>query len=78
MLSNITEKRQRYNNNARIADSPLLSNIKIYYYKTLVFLYGLMGNKVDFAWANSSWTTNHIKAVWPKWGKEGCQEIKTL
>jgi len=77
MLANVIEKKQRVNNNARIADSPILSNIKIYYYKTLVFLYSLMGNQVDFAWANSSWTTNHIKAVWPKWGKGGNQ-IKTL
>ena len=80
MLSNITEKKKRYNNSGRIADSPILSNMKIYYYKALISLYGLMGKQVDFAWANSTWTTDHIKSVWPNWSqsKDKAHEIRTL
>jgi len=78
MLNNVLEKRSQVNNSSRIADSPILSRVKIYYYKALLFAYGFMGNRVDFAWGNSTWTTNHIRQVWPKWGKGSQQEIGTL
>jgi len=78
MLNSVMEKRARVNNSSRIADSPILSRVKIYYYKALLYAYGFMGNRVDFAWGNSTWTSNHIKQVWPKWGKGSQQEIQTL
>jgi len=67
MLSDIVNKKKRFNNSSRIADSPLLSSGKYYYYKVLIFLYGLMGNFVDYSWANSTWTCNHMRSLWPKW-----------
>jgi alpha-1,2-mannosyltransferase len=79
MINDITTKRKKFNNSSRIADSAILSHGKLYYYKLLIYLYELMGRNVDFAWANSSWTANHMKQLWTNWsGQGGNAEINKL
>lgn len=41
-----------------------IKKIKIYYYKLILKLYELMGNKcLSFAYVNSTWTFNHMKEL---------------
>ena len=67
MLDCVVKKEKKFNNNTRIADSKILSRIKIWYYRTLIFLYGKMGDYADLVFTNSSWTNTHIRSLWRKW-----------
>jgi alpha-1,2-mannosyltransferase len=60
-------KKKKFNNSARIADSKILSFAKLIYYKVLIYFYGVMGKRVDFCWANSTWTRDHMAQLWLKW-----------
>lgn len=43
----------------------IIKNIKLYYYKLILLLYKFMGNKcLSFAYVNSTWTFNRMKALW--------------
>ena len=78
MLQNIATKKKSVNNKGRVADSSFLSAGKQYYYKLLIKLYGYMGNKVDFCWANSTWTCNHMRQLWAKFGEKTKNPIMPL
>lgn len=38
----------------------------------------VMGNCVDFAWANSTFTASHMRKLWPRLGGKGGAELKIL
>ena len=45
----------------------IIKKIKLLYYKFILKLYELMGNKcLSFAYVNSTWTFNHMKELWKK------------
>ena len=70
MLDCVVKKEKKFNNKSRIADSKILSWVKIWYYRTLIFLYGKMGDYADLVFTNSSWTNEHIQKLWKKWKKD--------
>jgi len=50
----------------------IVKKIKFYYYKFILKLYELMGNKcLSFAFVNSTWTLNHMKELWGELDKKG-------
>lgn len=64
MLHKVREMRPSYNNDQRIASSQSVSNIKLYYYRTLGYLFSLTGYAVDLAFVNSTWTERHMLEMW--------------
>ena len=64
MLSKVNERQADFNNAQYIARNLLLSNIKKIYYKLFAWCYGLCGRCSDKVMVNSTWTSNHIKAIW--------------
>lgn len=51
-------------NDARVARSRLLSNVKLIYYKLFAWLYGIVGRCAEVVLVNSSWTRGHIDEIW--------------
>ncbi|NXP83445.1 ALG11 mannosyltransferase, partial [Ramphastos sulfuratus] len=64
MLSVVRNQDTRFNNAAFITSSPLFSKFKLVYYYFFAFMYGLVGSCSDVIMVNSSWTLNHILALW--------------
>lgn len=53
-----------YNNDATIAKSSWLSQLKVFYYMFFGWLYGIVGAYAHLAMVNSSWTQSHIEKLW--------------
>lgn len=66
MLSVVSERRPGFNNASFISNSRLLSTFKVLYYYIFALLYGLVGRSAHVIMVNSSWTKNHILALWRK------------
>lgn len=66
MLDSVKTKEKKFNNSGRIADSIILSQFKVGYYKILLFLYSRLERSLDYCFTNSTWTDTHIKALWPR------------
>ena len=50
--------------------------IKLYYYKFILKLYELMGNKcLSFSYVNSTWTFRHMKQLWRELDRNGKLKI---
>jgi len=64
MLSKVNERQADFNNANYIARNPILSSIKIIYYKLFAWTYGCCGRCSDKVMVNSTWTSNHIKSIW--------------
>ena len=64
MIEKVNQRHEDFNNARFISKSVLLSYIKIFYYKLFAFIYGLCGSFSDIVMVNSSWTHNHINALW--------------
>ena len=64
MLSKVNERQADFNNAQYIARNLVLSNLKIIYYKMFAWCYGLSGRCSDKVMVNSTWTSNHVKAIW--------------
>jgi len=50
--------------------SPKYKNIftlytKLIYYKVILWFYSSMQNSIDLVFTNSTWTSNHMKTIWP-------------
>ncbi|CAH1267923.1 ALG11 [Branchiostoma lanceolatum] len=60
----VTDQTATYNNRAIIARSPILSTVKIAYYRAFAFIYGLAGSCCDVVMVNSSWTHGHVVSIW--------------
>ncbi|XP_054001885.1 GDP-Man:Man(3)GlcNAc(2)-PP-Dol alpha-1,2-mannosyltransferase [Hylaeus anthracinus] len=64
MLRHIYRRVVSHNNRRVIARNPFLSAAKIVYYKLFAFLYGWVGSCAEIIMVNSSWTEEHINAIW--------------
>lgn len=64
MLQSVWNRKKSFNNNSKIADSNVFTYAKYFYYKFIIYLYGIMGKYVDYPITNSTWTNNHIKSIW--------------
>ncbi|KAF7988180.1 hypothetical protein HCN44_007674 [Aphidius gifuensis] len=64
MLRHVYRRVESHNNHRTIARNPFLSGAKILYYHLFAILYGLMGSCADIIMVNSSWTEEHINAIW--------------
>lgn len=66
MIERVSRGDVSYNNDQRIAGSPLKSALKLIYYKAFAFVYGFAGSWSQATMVNSSWTRRHIMRLW--WG----------
>ncbi|XP_048388948.1 GDP-Man:Man(3)GlcNAc(2)-PP-Dol alpha-1,2-mannosyltransferase isoform X2 [Stegostoma tigrinum] len=64
MLSVVRDRNPRFNNADFISTNPVLSNLKLVYYYIFAWMYGLVGSCSDIVMVNSTWTLNHILALW--------------
>ncbi|XP_076618718.1 ALG11 alpha-1,2-mannosyltransferase [Colletes latitarsis] len=64
MLRHIYRRVVSHNNRRVIARNPFLSAAKIAYYKFFAFIYGWVGRCAEIIMVNSSWTEEHINAIW--------------
>ncbi|XP_006010894.2 GDP-Man:Man(3)GlcNAc(2)-PP-Dol alpha-1,2-mannosyltransferase [Latimeria chalumnae] len=64
MLSVVRDRNTRFNNATFISQNPILSNAKLVYYHIFAFMYGLVGSCSATIMVNSTWTQNHILALW--------------
>ncbi|XP_023732043.1 GDP-Man:Man(3)GlcNAc(2)-PP-Dol alpha-1,2-mannosyltransferase [Lactuca sativa] len=64
MLSRVHSRSSMYNNDAIVAKSVLLSQLKVVYYKFFSWMYGFVGSCANLAMVNSSWTQSHIEKLW--------------
>ena len=64
MIQRIRVQRPAYNNSTRVTGSATVSRLKLVYYQVLYIAYSLMGRFVRVAICNSSWTRDHIAALW--------------
>ena len=47
-----------------MAQSGILTSIKIVYYRLFAALYGWAGSYASVAMVNSSWTHDHVVSIW--------------
>ncbi|XP_008558383.1 GDP-Man:Man(3)GlcNAc(2)-PP-Dol alpha-1,2-mannosyltransferase [Microplitis demolitor] len=64
MLRHVYRRVISHNNRRIIASNPFFSIAKIIYYRLFAILYGFMGRRADVVMVNSSWTEDHINAIW--------------
>ena len=64
MLGRVEQRVAAFNNNTIVANSNILSSIKLVYYRGFSLLYGFAGSFSDVVMVNSSWTLNHINQIW--------------
>src|SRR6218665_3186438 len=69
MLERVSQRTQTYNNASFISRSPLLSYMKLIYYRLFAYMYGVAGNRSDVVMVNSSWTFGHISSLWQADGR---------
>merc|ERR1740124_1869576 len=64
MLGKVAAREASYNNASTVARNPLLSFVKLIYYKIFARMYSVMGAKSKLVFVNSSWTKGHIDDIW--------------
>ncbi|XP_046475881.1 GDP-Man:Man(3)GlcNAc(2)-PP-Dol alpha-1,2-mannosyltransferase [Neodiprion pinetum] len=64
MLRHVYRRVVSHNNRRIIARNPFLSAAKIAYYKLFAAIYGLVGRCAETVMVNSTWTEEHINAIW--------------
>ena len=64
MLECVSQRTATYNNAGFIVRSPILSSLKIWYYRSFAYVYGVVGNRSQIVMVNSSWTEGHIQQIW--------------
>jgi alpha-1,2-mannosyltransferase len=64
MLQRVQDQSHSYNNRQLISRSPLLTRVKLVYYKLFARLYSLCGRCSSCVMVNSSWTQAHINYIW--------------
>ena len=64
MLEKVIQRQTDFNNSQFISKSLILSKVKWIYYNLFAICYGLCGRCNDVVMVNSSWTLNHIIALW--------------
>ncbi|XP_064608986.1 GDP-Man:Man(3)GlcNAc(2)-PP-Dol alpha-1,2-mannosyltransferase-like isoform X2 [Liolophura sinensis] len=64
MLEKVSQRTETYNNASFISRSPVLSSVKLAYYRVFAYLYQLAGKCSELVMVNSSWTNGHILSLW--------------
>lgn len=64
MLQVVRTRTAQFNNSQVVAQSSVLSNAKLLYYKCFAYFYALAALFCRSPIANSSWTYNHLRALW--------------
>ena len=64
MLQRVSRREENFNNANFVSNSSVLTNVKVLYYRFFAYLYGLVGKRSNIVMVNSTWTYNHIKALW--------------
>ncbi|KAK9297536.1 hypothetical protein QLX08_008773 [Tetragonisca angustula] len=64
MLRHVYRRTVSHNNSRAIARNPFLSAAKLVYYKLFGLIYGWVGSRAEIIMVNSSWTEEHINAIW--------------
>ncbi|XP_053684490.1 GDP-Man:Man(3)GlcNAc(2)-PP-Dol alpha-1,2-mannosyltransferase [Sabethes cyaneus] len=64
MLRRVQNHVNSYNNRSYVTKNPFATWIKIVYYRIFSKIYGNVGRCADTIMVNSSWTENHIIALW--------------
>jgi alpha-1,2-mannosyltransferase len=64
MIRDIKHGIQGVHSRGLLSKIPLMKHFKILYYKLILNFYKFNGNFISFAFTNSSWTHNHMKALW--------------
>jgi alpha-1,2-mannosyltransferase len=65
MLSDIRNGVQGVHSRGALSRFKLSRNFKLIYYNLILLAYRFMGVFVKAAFANSTWTLNHMQAIWP-------------
>ena len=64
MLSRVSDGSSSHNNRQSVARNPLLRYGKLFYYRVFALIYGLAGKAAQLVFVNSTWTRNHVVALW--------------
>jgi alpha-1,2-mannosyltransferase len=64
MIDRVVRREAQFNNDTSIASSPLLSHLKLWYYRAFAVLYRCIGYFCHEVFTNSTWTDNHIRRLW--------------
>jgi len=68
MLAAVKARRRGFNNRGFVSRNPIVTFVKVQYYKLFAVLYGLVGRTSDIVMVNSSWTEEHINDLWRRKG----------
>lgn len=66
MLESVLSRKSTLTNQGTIANSKLLSNIKVVYYRIFATMYRMVGIFASKVAANSTWTQAHITQIWKR------------
>ena len=76
MISQVQSNRAGVHSRGAHNKNNILKPIKLFYYKQILKLYKLMGNKcLSFSYVNSTWTYNRMKELWDELDKNQKLEI---
>ncbi|CAD0203654.1 unnamed protein product [Chrysodeixis includens] len=64
MMRRVKHRIVAYNNASVIARNPLFTWLKLIYYKTFGWFYGVVGRCADVVMVNGTWTEDHIHELW--------------
>ncbi|TPX37982.1 GDP-Man:Man3GlcNAc2-PP-dolichol alpha-1,2-mannosyltransferase [Synchytrium microbalum] len=64
MLKKVESRVEDFNNVSRIAGSGFLTRLKLRYYQVFAMIYGHVGSYADLVLVNSTWTLDHVNAIW--------------
>jgi alpha-1,2-mannosyltransferase len=64
MIEVVASGVSQYNNSDEVANSFLKRQLKRVYYQVMVVFYSVFGRFADLTFANSTWTYNHLRALW--------------
>lgn len=64
MIRRVENRSEVFNNRDSIRRSRMLSTLKLWYYRAFAVLYWIVGQFPQVVLCNSTWTHNHIKALW--------------
>ena len=65
MIAQVESNQSGVHSQGKLSKNKYVRKVKIFYYKLILKLYELMGNKcLSFAYANSTWTFNHLNKLW--------------
>ena len=69
MLQRVSKRTGIYNNPSFVSRSPILSSLKLIYYKLFAYAYGIAGARSEVVMVNSTWTQNHILSLWQAYNR---------